>query len=81
MAGELLPCPFCGSADIKRDFYVRFHNCKSCGASAPTDRWNTRQPTSERERIVAWLRGHPTQVAIRNSLADAIERGDHWGEW
>ena len=61
--GELKPCPFCGSTNLRYDrywcvnfngFYVRCLNCESQGTPKGTKRsarkaWNTRAKESERE--------------------------------
>lgn len=63
---ELLPCPFCGSADVKTvvDDGIHFEQCSKCEATGPTgfkrgnedDRnWNTRVAPAEDVREVAKL--------------------------
>ena len=65
---ELLPCPFCGSADI--DLVPTYHAgrgtpiCTDCGANVgvhDTDEennaaWNRRADNSELENYKAWIR-------------------------
>ena len=60
---ELLPCPFCGSTDLRYDgywctdfdgFYVRCLNCDSAGSPKGTKKaarkaWNTRTPNEKKE--------------------------------
>jgi hypothetical protein len=64
----LLPCPFCGNADIDKQF-AAFQKigdddsktlydpgCMKCGASAPADVWNRRQSLSQEAKLEGLLR-------------------------
>lgn len=51
-AAALLPCPFCGSAEVSASVGQtgdgepwRYIECESCGASAEPDEWNKRAPS------------------------------------
>lgn len=57
---ELLPCPFCGSADVDHKFsyfklpaeegggtYGHEPGCNACGASVPAEIWNRRSALSQ----------------------------------
>src|SRR5258708_12776007 len=57
--GRLLPCPFCGSADVDPKFSMfqlvegepsHDPGCMKCGASAPKDIWNKRALSLESVR-------------------------------
>jgi Lar family restriction alleviation protein len=71
--------------DDKANYGEAYASCLSCGIEQPYKQteaeaiaaWNTRalQPTSERERIVAWMRSWK-DAPEAEAVAAAIERGD-----
>jgi hypothetical protein len=51
-AGELLPCPWCGSTPVKAGYSYRCDGCGAYGPEAPfknkaKDAWNTRATPAE----------------------------------
>jgi transcription elongation factor Elf1 len=58
MKTKLLPCPFCGSNDIKEDndtgveddYFISWIACANCGAKATSEeKWNKRAEVRENE--------------------------------
>lgn len=42
VAAKLLPCPFCGSSQIKLYHNGKWAGCTQCGAGVSSNTWNTR---------------------------------------
>ena len=56
---ELLPCPFCGSAEVEvvkpqkwTEWVVDHVTCHGCNAQAAASAWNTRAESPEVERLI-----------------------------
>lgn len=82
-APKLLPCPFCGSADLETSHGGRYvvHSNDECeafrGSMIPVDTWNTRASNAQ-------IMAHPQVKALVDKVAAAIWTeidADHtWGE-
>lgn len=64
----MLPCPFCGGADIDRSFWATEHGsgpgCSDCGATADTEHdWNSRPDVYPIFDVLPrlWATGHKTK--------------------
>ena len=70
--GELKPCPFCGSADIRTEPGINLNYCDKCSAEANIEHWNTRPIEDALRARIAELEEEIDQLTVHSD----IERQD-----
>jgi ribosomal protein L37AE/L43A len=73
--GELKPCPFCGSADIRTEPGINLNYCDKCSAEANIEHWNTRPIEDALNKRIAELEAEIERLTVHS---DTERQDDKW---
>ena len=68
--GELKPCPFCGSADIRTEPGINLNYCDKCSAEANIEHWNTRPIEDALNKRIAELEAERRWIPVSERLPE-----------
>ena len=80
---EMIPCPFCGSADIRTEPGINLNYCDKCSAEANIEHWNTRPIEDALNARIAELEGFIDRLveagdAMSNAQSMWVAEEDKW---